>query len=934
MFEFRHFEVVHWDFWKRTSFPLDEKVITVVGPNGSGKTTLLDGLRTLLGIECSADRNYRRYVRRKKKPTSWLRAVVKNSRSSRGTTAFFPIISPEVTIACRIKRKAGDWERHYTILEGNVPVEQLEEKTGKDWIGLKEYCSLLKDAGVGPAIRKVLSLEQGATDELCSKTPRELLTLVFDAFDDQSTLEHYQKAKDDQVAIKKELDQHDVELSSIGLQVQENQNKIDNYNDWRRRQESVEKILNEDIPRLEIQELLDQRRGGIMYNRGQRRELEKIRQEKNKVSSALEEINEKIVKAQEKESQAKQKESQLREPLDEVNGELAALGKLQQEKERLESVAKIQDAGFDPAAVEAEKNEAIERGGQIKARLQEIEREKRELVGRKNRLEASDKKDLPPQTEQVLQSLAKEGVNAKVFAETVEILMPEWQTAIEGLIAGEAYTLLLDKPEDRPKAMIIGEQQRYRHMITPDRKTRPQPTPGSVLEAVDFSVAVQSWVVDQLNQTQRVQDAREGNRLPTSQNWISLSGYHCTMRGGRHVGVDRRRFVFGAAAILSELEGINERLAELVQEEGKLRKEVTTLNETVTDKQMLLEGWDADAELKSKLHLFVEAEKKVPGLLETKEDLDRQYKEAKSRLERVQKEINELNRSVGGYNERNTSLQADIDRHKGVISKEQLKLKEWDVLLRSKRQAIPRSGRTREIMSALREEYGSLDKCRAFLELQQTDLRERKWETDPNVIKIGERLKNEYASKKELISRRRGDNNRALMEMERAREAYIKVLYATLRAYVKNIKTLGDIAGVEIQATLPTLVNDDASLASAGLDVKIIFDKKDNDETSGGQKVIKSLILLVGLMMEQGETGGFVFIDEPFAHLDSLNISLVSNFLRSSGSQFVLTTPSTHNINVYDASGITLSTRSWRAPEEWAPNIAWIRRDNDAVGAA
>lgn len=163
---------------------------------------------------------------------------------------------------------------------------------------------------------------------------------------------------------------------------------------------------------------------------------------------------------------------------------------------------------------------------------------------------------------------------------------------------------------------------------------------------------------------------------------------------------------------------------------------------------------------------------------------------------------------------------------------------------------------------------------------------------------------------------------------EQAREQYINVLYATLRNYLQNIRTLGGMAGVEIIATMPKLENDDLSLAQAGLDVEFRFDQKETDETSGGQKVIKSLILLVGLMMDkEDQSGGFVFIDEPFAHLDVLNINLVSNFLRQSGAQYVLTTPNTHNINVFEASDLTFVTRSWKSPSKWAPPVAWARRE-------
>lgn len=47
MFHIKTLELVHWDFWRRFTLPLDAQIITIVGPNGSGKTTLL---HTLVGL--------------------------------------------------------------------------------------------------------------------------------------------------------------------------------------------------------------------------------------------------------------------------------------------------------------------------------------------------------------------------------------------------------------------------------------------------------------------------------------------------------------------------------------------------------------------------------------------------------------------------------------------------------------------------------------------------------------------------------------------------------------------------------------------------------------------------------------------------------------------------------------------------------------------
>ncbi len=114
------------------------------------------------------------------------------------------------------------------------------------------------------------------------------------------------------------------------------------------------------------------------------------------------------------------------------------------------------------------------------------------------------------------------------------------------------------------------------------------------------------------------------------------------------------------------------------------------------------------------------------------------------------------------------------------------------------------------------------------------------------------------------------------------------------------------------------------------------FDKKgwigmDDGEASGGQQVMKSLLLLVALMRDEDRPGGFVFIDEPFAHLDIFNIDKVGAFLKSTRAQYILTTPATHNVNVFQPSELTLVTSKRRPGATWAQPLAVLRRRSNAA---
>ncbi len=156
-------------------------------------------------------------------------------------------------------------------------------------------------------------------------------------------------------------------------------------------------------------------------------------------------------------------------------------------------------------------------------------------------------------------------------------------------------------------------------------------------------------------------------------------------------------------------------------------------------------------------------------------------------------------------------------------------------------------------------------------------------------------------------------------------------LRATVRQYGKNLRALGELANVGVDCPSPPLDDDDLSLAQAGLEVRFDFDRKgavglNDGEASGGQQVMKSLILLIALLMDDTRPGGFVFIDEPFAHLDVANIDRVGRFLGATRAQYLITTPVTHNANVFAPSQLTLVTSKKSPGETWAPPIGILRR--------
>ncbi|WP_296652981.1 hypothetical protein [Thiobacillus sp. 63-78] len=217
-----------------------------------------------------------------------------------------------------------------------------------------------------------------------------------------------------------------------------------------------------------------------------------------------------------------------------------------------------------------------------------------------------------------------------------------------------------------------------------------------------------------------------------------------------------------------------------------------------------------------------------------------------------------------------------------------------------------------------------------------TKFADESWETDEAVVALRDRIAANYRQMEADLAARRRDNDISREQTETARSVYTDALRYTVGRYAKNLKTLGEVAGIRVDHEPVALGNDDVTLAQAGLAVRFDFDAKgfmgmNDGDASGGQQVMKSLILLVALMMEESRPGGFVFIDEPFAHLDIVNIERVSGFLKATRAQYLLTTPVTHNVNIYDPATLTLVTFKKRPGETWAPGVKVLMRDTSTT---
>lgn len=921
MFRLTNLEVIHWDYWQRFTLPLDASIVTIVGPNGSGKTTLLDALRTLLALDCSKKRDYKRYVRRNGESFAWLRGVVDNSRPVNSSKRPFglPYSHDKITLACRIDKKGGDWERKYWIAEGEVSIEQIES-LGQVF-GVKDFQRQLHAAGLSPAIAKVLSLEQGQTDKLCELSERELLKLVFEVFGDEEVLVRYQEARHHQEQTMRELQDTENNLNAQENHLQAYEARVNRYLEWQNLNQERAVLISEFKPRLEFYALTEESERASRTLQASKRDWFTKRQERAAVNNLQMQKQVEITAFETRKVVAEQTEAGINKKLGEVNKLLGRVEVIVEQQDAL--LKQANEAGTDSNTdahnldvLENQRDVLRQKNAGLNAQEAQINETLENL--------ANGRRADPFDVSNFRQALDKAGIKHDLLTDLVEITDTNWQAAVEAVLSSSSHIVLLADKKDEARALSLGEQLKYRHYIVPERAPPPLAPKGSLLEIVKFSRDVPEWVTRMLAGITRVEDAKIGASLPRSEDWVTRQGYLRERRGGRFAAPDQPRF--GRARI----DALRTQIAALQKQSLDLQAQLKPVNADIQSIKARLAGVDATVQLASRSAEFAEARLQYEALIaerraigeksysatEARKQLEQDLGDARNALQKLSVHLERLDREIAEKENR----EGRADQVKRLLR------------LRHDKRKLSPAWQNADDNKQLAEKWESAK----LIDIKVSEIERRfeteSWEKDETVIALRNKIKADFETQSKDLEIRCRDNDTARSQTDAAREQYIKVLRHTVGRYTKNLKVLGDMAGIAVEHEAVMLSADDVSLSQAGLVVRFGFDDKgfagmNDGDASGGQQVMKSLILLVALMMEDSRPGGFVFIDEPFAHLDIFNIKRVASFLQATKAQYLLTTPVTHNVNVYDPSMLTLVTSKKKAEAQWAPRVGVLVRE-------
>jgi chromosome segregation ATPase len=635
-----------------------------------------------------------------------------------------------------------------------------------------------------------------------------------------------------------------------------------------------------------------------------------------------------VTEAQNQETVLEQEATALGSRLASLNTKLKPLESLLEQKERLQKLAA--DSGADIAEVSSQLEAKEAQLSKKKTERENLGARIAEAMSTISALQGKSSMPEPEAQRLMRRALNDANIRHAMLSDIVEVTDPKWQGAVEGVLGGYASVVLLESAKDAPAAYKLAEKERYRHFIVPDCVSAPVVKDDTLLSVVRFSSKAPGWLIDQLERIERVESVDQGFKSDADE-WITPDAYHRERRGGRSLFVEPSRYRFGAAGKTQRLEAIQKTLPGLEAQEDKLTLEISKLATEVSALRVRIAGVDAVKELSARQAEFEEALRAI-------EPLKTERLEVGARLGELQvltknATVTRTRADTVWQNARMALSEAEAGmrlNHRRQIDQRSEHARALLDLRRNWRH-VPKAWRQPERRAALVAAHQNTHQVKLRVSSLETSLARSDWEHDPTVIDQYARLNDQLSNRQNETEERRYQNNRAIEATDNARGAYIERLRYTIKTYTKNIRELGELANIEVTVDPVRLENDDLQLAQAGLHVRFKFDGKgqigmNDGEASGGQQVMKSLVLLIGLLKSEEGSGGFVFIDEPFAHLDIRNIQLVGEFLKNTDAQYLMTTPLTHNTDVYDPSDLTLITSKKKKDTQWAQPIFVLQR--------
>ncbi len=931
MFEFKYVELMNWAFWPTVKLPMDQRTIMITGPNGSGKTTFLDALRVMLRApSLSANRRFHDYIQ-KNVDTAVIKGVVTNDLHQRERRPFeFKGFKDDlVTLAVMLFKRSGQWQRRFVILEGDVPLEDLQKMPKSHMLTPETYTYEISQAGFGSAFLKVLALEQGKTDKLCEKSPRAILDLLLEVHGDKQIIERYKRARENYHSANMELGQLGARLAEEQAKVMASERAAKEYRRYVKLLEEQKTYEDLYIPQAEykeakvkVKELKLEIEDRNMKLGPIDRHILQLQEQLDNADSDLERRRIEVEKARELKVEMEKRERDLDIKLNQLVNERRQLDQL------VEAAGDVKKGDLD---------NLFEQRGRLRREIVRLELQLEELNNKLNDmqqdvlgLDVQQRKVYPRFVEDFTRVLGHAGIQFDLLCDVVDIKEQDWQLAIESILGRDRFTVIVDK-ENQLEARKLGQKHRYRcYIVAKDEKAEldfgrsPQ---NAAIRMVDVLMeGIPRWITDNLKRTVLVDDVEEGMKLGPKTISVTRQAYRQDMRGGISIAVDR--FYCGALGQSSLKDDLEKEANDIKSQIGSVQKELDAKRK---DEQAINSKINVQENLE-KLH---DAHSRLEHIKEELPRVNSQHKEALELKTQSEHKLIDALEALSNFERDCTDMRKELLDRRGNQTDHLTELQDLQEQVQSlndQMSAIATKLKEDDLTDRTLAKVDELDEITPKYYMVKRLLAEFEEPPEEGVVEVYEHHKSQYDKQRQLYEQHEVGLRQWENEFKLARAKYVVVVDHTIREYRNNVLALAKLAGVACEITLPDLSKMENSLDEAELNIRFGFDGKQvtsmgASSLSGGQRVVASLVLLMSLATSGGiNRGGFFIIDEPFAHLSLERIDDVTRFLEKSKCQFILTSPTTHNVNVFNAAKLQMNFRIKRQGETYAPIPTIIRR--------
>lgn len=892
MFRIKNIIMANFSRFEGVNVPLDGETSVFTGPNGSGKSTTFDAARLVLGSRKLANEKRDLVKEYLTNPHTYtVLAIVAYNRRKDGKPAIFRKLALKeefVTLARVYIPKSQSIESKFLLLDGEFTSEQILDRIDKgEGLGEQKYMDKLSTIGLSLATLDQIIIRQGKVIEVTMGGPKQLHQKVMNHAGASDTMKEYRRARDDADKAGRKLEEREEEHRKAAKQL-------------RNLEDAVEAKKRYDRKRAEIQEAKDLEQAALTQTDlirikeyaesipGLEDDIKNIRIERSEAKPDIDALDLAVDKA------AGRLKDWDQETL-EITGakEKAEKAKAELEEDHARYVlanAELPHMRDLPATQDA-KTAAGEASTKVAEAIAN-EKEKARVAADADRRYTTLKEGKTPWPAPVAATFQELDAASIAYECLAHLLSPDAteRPALEGALGNRRFAIAVSA-KDLPRAVTIAAKHAF---------------PGPIYDkGADQSPATALWNTDASAPAWLASFSLKQNRVHTAEGtWVALEDQPLLGPEPSKEDIARAKSERDTA----ETARANARRARETAEAAHRRavELLTACEKRDAHEATIRTAGDMPTRFAALSKDFQELHAQLLTRSADKQTLTRELAEAREKVKKL-KDVD--NKRGARLYEKEAKLR---------VANEQIE----ELTKKTERALLPLAPEIQAKAKNTAEPLRGPDAYQRLAKTAETEL-SRMTPPEPDVEAQYARFGTRVREYKERVAEQQAIVQGTIEDLERARKQYAVFQTQHLEEYKKRFTKAANDFGITSSVWFTPIKPDstDDEIDNAILEVRTGFNGKEpmlvhGGGFSGGEEILNGLLLQLALRELDAE--GFIMVDQPYDHLDSVNAREVAEYLSHAPMQVIIAVPSSLSPEHYHgmARGVLFQKAKGT---EWAP---------------